>query len=63
MPFTLNHSRVTLREAWLTWRLHHSEFQVEVYRVEVSRLQEKVQRETDSVWRKTKPELMESLVM
>ena len=59
MPVTLNHSRVTLREAWLTWRLHHSEFQAEVYRVEVTRLQAKVQRETDSVWRKTKPELIE----
>ena len=27
--------------------------------MEVSRLQDKVQKETDSVWRKTKPELIE----
>ena len=59
MPVTLGHSRVTLREAWLTWKVHHAEFQTEVYRVEVNRLQAKIQRETDSVWKKTKAELIE----
>ena len=59
MPVTLNQSRVTLREAWLTWKVHHAEFQAEVYRVEVTRLQAKIQRETDSVWKKTKAELIE----
>ena len=59
MPVTQGHSRVTLREAWLTWKVHHAEFQTEVYRVEVNRLQAKIQRETDSVWKKTKAELIE----
>ena len=40
-------------------QVHHAEFQTEVYRVEVNRLQAKIQRETDSVWKKTKAELIE----